>query len=202
MGKWLAIAGIALFAVLFIMWKQLDSSSAEPARPATVVQPTPPAATIEPSANVAKTVEPPPSDVPAAGSSAPASDAPKKLDPMGDEFFYEFMEVVPKRLTAQAATCYENISKRVHRNQKLSLKFKTKIKDGVVTVSDVTIKENTLGNPGLETCFIQQVQRTSWKDEALPDWEGDDELVLRPERGMKKFMRDNTEYQGTEAPRE
>ena len=105
-------------------------------------------------------------------------------------------------LTAQAATCYEGITKRVHRNQKLSLKFKTKVVNGVVTVHDVTIKENTLDNSALESCFIQQVQRTTWTDASLPDYEAEDELVLRPERGMKKFMRDNVEYQGTEAPRD
>jgi hypothetical protein len=35
--------------------------------------------------------------------------------------------------------------------------------------------------------------RSSWKDDLLPDWEQDDMIMLRPERGMKKFWRDNME---------
>jgi hypothetical protein len=196
MAKWLAIAGIAVVAMLALLWHQLDASSAEPPR-AEAKKPTPaPSVPITQAApQAAKPSEPAPPEP------APADDAPKKLDPEGDEFFYQFVEVVPKRLTAQAATCYEGISERVHRNQKLSLKFKTKVVNGVVTVHDVTIKENTLNNPALESCFIQQVQRTTWNDASLPDYEADDELVLRPERGMKKFMRDNVEYQGAAAPR-
>jgi len=64
----------------------------------------------------------------------------------------------------------------------------------------VTIKESTLSDPALETCFIQEVQRSSWKDSELPDWEQDDELVLRPERGMKKYWKDNVDYVGGVAP--
>ncbi|MDX2094277.1 MAG: hypothetical protein SFX73_40985 [Kofleriaceae bacterium] len=194
MGKWLAIAGIALIAVLVLLWQQLDASSAEPSRVATKAPapPTPPSAPLQPQ--VAKAAEPTPREP------APR-DEPRKLDPQSDEFFYQFVEVVPKKLTAQAATCYEGIATRVHRNQKLSLRFKTKVVAGVVTVHDVTIKENTLNNPALEACFIQQVQRTTWTDASLPDYQDEDELVLRPERGMKKYMRDNVEYQGTEAPR-
>ncbi|HVK89179.1 MAG TPA: hypothetical protein VM513_33890 [Kofleriaceae bacterium] len=193
MGKWLAIAGIVIIAVLVVLWQQLDSSSVAPAPRTAETRTAPPAlSSAPPSAPIAQ---------PVAEAAAPADVAPAKLDPDSDEFFTQFVEVVPKRLTAQAAACYEGVTKRVHRNQKLSLRFKTKIVNGVVTVSDVTIKENTLANPGLEACFLQAVQRATWTDEALPDYEAEDELVLRPERGMKKFMRDNLEYQGTAAPR-
>jgi hypothetical protein len=84
----------------------------------------------------------------------------------------------------------------------MTLKFKMKIQNGDVTVNDDTIKANTLDNPGLETCFIQAVQRTTWHDDSLPDWEAPDELVLRPERGMKKYMQDNINYVGAEAPKD
>jgi len=78
----------------------------------------------------------------------------------------------------------------------------TKIVNGEVSVHDVTIKESTINDPALETCFIQEVMRATWKDDELPDWEQDDELVIRPERGMKKFWRDNIDYVGAEAPRD
>jgi len=64
----------------------------------------------------------------------------------------------------------------------------------------VTIKESTLEDSALETCFIQEVARSSWKDAELPDWDQDDEVVLRPERGMKKFWKDNMDYVGAAAP--
>lgn len=194
MGKWLAIAGIVVIAVLVVLWQQLDASTAAPAPRTAETRTTPPAPLPPSAAPIA------PAAKPTAEPAGPVAAAPEKLDPDSDEFFNQFVEVVPKRLTAQAAACYEGIAKRLHRNQKLSLRFKTKIVNGVVTVHDVTIKENTLGNPALEACFIQAVQRATWTDEALPDYEAEDELVLRPERGMKKFMRDNIEYQGTAAP--
>lgn len=193
MTKWLAIAGVAVLAVLAVLWQQLDASSAQPAAAAT--RPTP-----APAAMPAPVPAPAAAKVAAAAEPAPVEEAPAKLDPQTDEFFYAFVEAVPKRLTAQAASCYEGIAHHLHRNQKLSLRFKTQIRDGVVTVHDVTIKENTLNNPGLEACFIQAVQRATWTDPSLPDYDDEDELVLRPERGMKKYMRDNIEYQGTAAP--
>jgi len=138
-----------------------------------------------------------------AADETPAEPEPKpgKLDPRSDEFFNKFDDVVPNRLTRNAAKCYEGRHGQLHRNQKLSLRFKTKIVNGEVTVHDVTIKESTIGDPALETCFIQSVQRSTWKDDELPDWEQDDELVIRPERGMKKFWQDNVDYVGAEAPR-
>ena len=137
-----------------------------------------------------------------AATPTPLESAPsKKLDPAGDEYFYRFVEALPKKTTANAAKCYEGIATRVHRNQKLSLKFTAVIRDGVVSMKDVSIKDNTLGNPALENCFVTEVQRTTWKDDSLPDGEYPDELVLRPERGMKKYVQDNVNYVGEEAPK-
>ena len=89
------------------------------------------------------------------------------------------------------------------------LDFKVAIKDGAVTVHNVKVREsgdpnqktNSLGNSALESCFIQQVSRSGWHDDSLPDYEWPDELVLRPERGMKGFQRSNREYVGAEAPK-
>lgn len=194
MGKWLALAGIALLAVLLVLWKQLETTEAAPQikKPAVVAEAhTPAAAEPLPTAPVADTkpVEAEP-------------EKPKKIDVESDAFVYQFQDVTPKVLTRNAAKCYEGIAKRVHRNQKLSLDVTMRIKDGEVTVADVKIKESTLENPGLESCFIQEVKRSSWHDDTLPDWEGDETLVLRPERGMKKFMQDNVNYVGEPAPQD
>ncbi len=201
MGKWLAIAGAALLIVLFVLWKQLDSPSATAAPPPKEAAGKPYDALAAAKATVAVehakagVVEPPPS--------APTPDGkPAKIDSASDEFFYKFQEVVPAVLSRKAALCYEGIGEasRLHRNQKLTLEFHIKIKDGEVTVSNVTQKANTIGNAGLETCFTQAIQRGGWHDDALPDWEGDDQLVIRPERGLKKYMKDNIDYVGAEAP--
>lgn len=199
MGKWLAIGGAALLVVLFLMWKQLDSSSATAAIP-------------EPKAKV-----PPPQDPLAAAKQVaaeerakagivetkPADGKPAKIDPAGDEFFYKFIEVTPAVLSREVVKCYDGRAEaqRLHRNQKLTLEFKIKIKDGEVTISNVREKANTLNDPALTTCFTQAVQRKTWHDDSLPDWEGDDQLVIRPERGLKKYMKSNIEYVGAEAPR-
>jgi hypothetical protein len=201
MGKWLAAGGIAIFVIVLLLWLQLRPSEPERVtRKATAVQ----APTTEAKAEAKPATETPPTtaaQTAAVADTAPPQVPPGKLDPRSDEFFYKFDEAMPKRLTQNAAKCYEGRHGQLHRNQKLSLRFKTKVVNGEVSVHDVTIKASTLNDPALETCFIQEVMRSSWKDDELPDWEQDDELVLRPERGMKKFWRDNVDYVGEVAPR-
>jgi hypothetical protein len=86
--------------------------------------------------------------------------------------------------------------RRVHRNQKVKLGYKVKIADGVVSIADVTVVESTIDDAELVACFVREVGKVSWRDDALPDWAQDDELVLRPERGMKKFTAENLAYEG------
>ena len=200
MAKWLAAGGVAIVAILLLLWLQMKSEDPVPVNHAVAAPAAPAQVAI---AAAAKPAADKPAAAPAADE-APAEPEPKpgKLDPRSDEFFNKFDDVVPNRLTRNAAKCYEGRHGQLHRNQKLSLRFKTKIVNGEVTVHDVTIKESTIGDPALETCFIQSVQRSTWKDDELPDWEQDDELVIRPERGMKKFWQDNVDYVGAEAPRQ
>lgn len=134
-------------------------------------------------------------ELPVAPAAPAEAAAPEKLDPQSDAFFYRFDEVVPANLTRKAAHCYDG-ARRVHRNQKLKLRYKLHIKDGVVTVHDVTVKSSNLDYPGLEDCFIRAVAESTWRDDSLPDWEQDDELVLNPERGMKKYSQANVDDEG------
>jgi len=201
MGKWVAAAGLAVLAILFVLWRELDAADATAAPPTTTARDQV-ARTRAPLASPSAIREPAPEAREDVAAEPAPLDEPQKMDVESDEFFYKFQEVVPAVLSRNAAKCYEGIAKRVHRNQKLVLKFKTRIKDGVVTVHDVAVDVNTLDNPGLETCFIQEVARSTWTDPALPDWEAEDELVIRPERGLKKYMRANLEYVGAEAPRD
>ncbi len=200
MGKWLAIGGAALLVVLFLLWKQLDASSATAATPAPTAKVVPP-----PSDPLAEAKQVAAAEHAKAGIVEPAPDdgKPGKIDPASDEFFYKFIEVTPAVLSREVVKCYDGRAdaQRLHRNQKLTLDFKIKIKDGEVTISNVREKANTLNDPALTTCFTQAVQRKTWHDDSLPDWEGDDQLVIRPERGLKKYMKSNIDYVGAEAPR-
>lgn len=190
MGKWLVAGGVAIVALAILLLLQMRPSTSAP----VTHQPVPPHTQVA-------VLDKPVAAAPEPEVTPEPEVAPGKLDPRSDEFFYKFDELMPKTLTRNAAKCYEGRHGQLHRNQKLSLRFKTKIVNGEVSVHDVKIKESTLNDPALETCFIQEVQRSAWKDDELPDWEQDDELVLRPERGMKKYWKDNIDYVGAEAPR-
>lgn len=201
MGKWLAAGGVALVVVLIVMWRQLDAGDAtaapQPAAKPAAAQPTYDA--LAEAKKVASdehakagVVEPPP----------PAPGETKKVDVQSDEFFYKFQEATPKILSAQAAKCYDGREGQLNLNAKLTLQFHIKIKNGEVTISNVHPSADTLGDPALSTCFTQSVIRNTWKDDTLPDWEADDELVIRPERGLKKYLQSNINYVGAEAPRQ
>lgn len=198
MAKWLAAGGIVLLVLLFLLWREMRPGHATSAPPKQAkpiaAEPAPSAGSAEPSLadEIAK----------AAAERVGDPGNPTKLDPRSDEFFYRFDEAIPKVLTRNAAKCYEGRHGSLHRNQKLSLRYKVKVVNGEVQISDVSIKESTLRDAALETCFIQQVQRSTWKDDELPDVAIDDELVLRPERGMKKYWQDNVDYVGAEAPKD
>lgn len=198
MGKWLAAGGVVLLVLLLLLWREMRPGHAVPPKQAKPVAveptPTPSAGSAEPSMadEIAK----------AAAERVGDPEKPTKLDPRSDEFFYRFDEAIPKVLTRNAAKCYEGRHGSLHRNQKLSLRYKVKVVNGEVRISDVSIKESTLNDAALETCFIQQVQRSTWHDDELPDVGIDDELVLRPERGMKKYWQDNIDYVGAEAPKD
>ena len=199
MGNWLTVGVLAVVALLWLLWREIGSTEARPT-PAPAVQrlaspgvdgATPPAAKLVVPAEEA-----------AGPAAAVAETRPAKLDPRSDEFFYRVDEAIPKTLTRNAARCYEGRHGQLHRNQKLSLTFKVKIVDGEVRVRDVAVKESTLHDTALETCFLQEVQRSTWKNDELPDWEQEEELVLRPERGMKKYWQDNLNDVGPQAPRQ
>jgi hypothetical protein len=196
MGKWLATGGIVVLALLLLLWREMRPTEAK----SVLVKSHEQAVALAPAGAPVAT---PAAVAPAVTEPVAAADTkPAKLDPRTDEFFYKFDELIPKVLTRNAAKCYEGRHGSLHRNQKLSLRYKVQVVNGEVQVHDVTIKESTLNDSALETCFIQAVQRSTWKDDELPDVGIDDEIVLRPERGMKKYWQDNMDYVGAEAPRQ
>jgi hypothetical protein len=184
--------------VLVLLWRELDSSSATAAAPAsreTPVQvaraPEPKAAAKQPEA--AEVVEPP----------APADPAKEKMDPQSDEFFYKHDEIVVPTMMRQAVKCWENLTptKRAefNRTQSMVAKFKQHIRNGVVTITDLEVERSSIKDPALEACFVQQLRSTTWTNPRLPDWDQEDTIKLGP-RTLKKYTRENIEADGPEAP--
>jgi len=197
MGKWLAAGGVVLLVALILLWHAMDSSATPPVvdRPSEQARAEVPAIQLRPTAPKPTEAEPEP-------------EQSKKLDPKGDEFFNRFIEEVPHKVLGNAVECYNHRTGSLGLDQKLVLQYNVKIRNGVVTVQDVKIKpdedgdkKNTLDDPALESCFIQKVARTTWTDGEFPDYEWPDEIVLRPERGMKKMWKSNLDYVGAEAPK-
>jgi len=203
MGKWLAAIGAVILVVLVLLWRELDSSSADPVKPAVPSQ-------------VASVPSPSPSEVqpaevkleakPVAAAVEPPKDPSKeKMDPQSDEFFHKHDELVVPNLMRRAVSCWENLpaAKRgeFHRNQSMTATFKQKIRDGVVSISDIQVTGSTLRDTALEACFIQQLRNATWANARLPDWDQDDEITIGV-RTLKKYTRENIEFVGPEAPRD
>jgi len=189
--KLLAGLTVVVVALLVLIWLQLRETPEAPVAEKPTVQPVVTVAKADQSFHEA--VE----KIQKAQHAAAANEG--KIDINSDAFFVKFDDLIPQMLTRNAAKCYTGGLSRVHRNQKVKLRFKDHIKNGVVTVSDLQLVEDetTIHDKALVDCFMREVQNTTWTDAELPDWDQDDELVIRPERGMKKFTKENMEYQGS-----
>jgi hypothetical protein len=177
MGKWIAtIAGLGIVALAILAWLQLrDTHAAVAAKP----PPAPPPPTT-----------PTPSQLATLGAQIKEAETTPdgKLSLNSDEFFYKFSEAHTKKLTKLAATCYTGGLSRVGWNDFLRLTLRDKIVKGEVFFTDVKIApDSTITDQGLIDCFVNQVKNAHWHDDSLPDIDDEDELVLRPERGMKKY---------------
>lgn len=183
MGKWIAIGAVALvgFAVFLLLELGADG---EPATKVAAAADRPLTEAIAPAVKlpVLPDLDPP-----------KPTDGPKKLDPQSDEFFYQFDEMVPKKLTMAAAECYKG---GLDRNQHLKLGFDNVIKNGVVSVRNLKILDSSFGDPVLEQCMVRKVAEVTWKNDALPDGVWGDQLKITPERGMKKYLKEQMEYEG------
>jgi hypothetical protein len=189
--KLLAGLSVVVVALLVLIWLQMREEPAAPVAEKPTVQPVVTVAKADQSFQQA--VE----KIEKAQDAAAANEG--KIDINSDAFFVKFDDLIPQMLTRNAAKCYTGGLNRVHRNQKVKLRFKDHIKNGVVTVSDLQLVEDetTIKDKALVDCFMREVQNTTWTDAELPDWDQDDELVIRPERGMKKFTKENMEYEGS-----
>lgn len=186
--KWLVALGLVVAALVVLLFLQMrEDVTVEVAKKEPV--------TVQPVKQVASAAPAGLAEVAAKVQEAKANEG--KVDINSDAFFIRFDELVPQLTTRNAAKCYTGGLGRVHRNQKVKLSFKDTIKNGVVTITDVKVVESTINDQALIDCFVREVAGTTWSDDGLPDWQQDDELVIRPERGMKKFTKENMEYEGS-----
>jgi hypothetical protein len=191
MKKLLAIAAVIVGALVVLLWLELKAPAEAAVVPAKAA-PTPVAV----ATDVAKQTEQ--AEI-AKRLAAAAKTDDGKISKASDEFFYRFDDLQPSMLTRNAAKCYTGGLHRVHRNQKVKLAFSNRIKNGEVTVENVTVvsDETTIDDPALVECFRKAVADTHWHDDQLPDYTAPDELVIRPERGMKKYTEENMKYEGS-----
>lgn len=193
MGKWLVAGGLAIVGLLAFLLIQLSSEAAAP-EVQTAAAPAPAAA--KPVATKL-TPEKMKADI---AKAAEVQKQAGKINPASDEFFRRYDDVVPHILTRSAAKCYTGGLHRVHRNQSVKLNFTNRIVNGEAFVENVRVVESSIDDPELVACFVREVANTRWHDDELPDYTAPDELTISPERGMKKFTKENIDYVGEEAP--
>ena len=189
MKKLLAIGTFGLLVLLGLIWHQLHEPAEAAPAPVTQVA----------TAPVADVPAAPPSGLQkVAAKVAEANEKAGKLDPASDAFFEAFWERAPGEPQVNAATCYTGGMNRVHRNAKLKLWVDIKVRNGEVTYNNVQIDpETTITDKTLVECMVKQVAATHWHDDSLPDYDlPRDEVLIRPERGMKKYTQENRDYQG------
>lgn len=186
MKRWVVLGSVLLAGVAFLLLQQLrapaDAAPTEAVKLASRELPPPPEFPL--GRNQA------PDDVEQADEldAPPAPPGPpQKLDPKSTEFFQKFDEMIAPRLTREAAACYGGGKQR---DQKVKFSFRAIIRDGRVTVRDVKMMVSTLGDPALERCMLEKVANfASWKDDSFPDYEMEDEVLIRI-RALKKYKQE------------
>jgi hypothetical protein len=129
-------------------------------------------------------------------AAATAPGAPPEKLALGDEALRKRLdEVIPGRLSGEAARCYKG---GLDRSRRIDLTYRLHVEDGRVVVRDVRMGESTLGDHALEDCIRQRVSSLTWRDEQLPDIDEEDNLYLSV-RQFKSFTGiDSDSSDGTE----
>ena len=192
-GKWLAVGTAGLLVLLAVLWYEMQETPAVAAPAvAAAAAPEPQAAARAPT-KAYRAI--------AAIAAAEEQKQSGKVDPASDQFFYRFTEQVPAVVSsAMMQKCYHGGLHRRSRDQLITLDFIDHIKNGEVTVSDVKVKESSLDDPEMEACMVDAVAHSHWHDDSLPDIQQQDEVTLTPERGGKKYMKEDIDYVGPAAP--
>lgn len=112
-------------------------------------------------------------------------EAPKTvLDPNSEDFFERVDVAIPRQLYARAAECDTGDAGR---NEKVKLQVRVRAENKEISVLEANILESTIVNKSLENCIRDAVKNARWDDEEMPNWEDEDEILIRV-RGMKKHI--------------
>ena len=191
MGKWLIAGAVALIIACVVLYLQLGATTVATAAVAPEPQPAAPqTAAVQSQASFAAAVKKAEQEKVADGNKM-------KLD--SDEFFNAFQDVVVQNASRNAMSCYTGGLHTVARNAKVKFTVKDTIKDGVVTISDVTIvpSDTTINDPEMIECMKNEIAKTSWKNERLPDYEEPDMVLIRPEMLVHRWGKEAMSYEGS-----
>lgn len=196
-GKWLAVGALGLVVLVALLLYQMHAPEAtaavKTAAPPPAAEAAPEtaraAATAKALAKVAAEVQP----------EQPSG----KLSAASDEFDRVFSDAVPHVvMRAMMRNCYKGGLHTRDRNEALTVDFKEHIRHGDVTFTDVTVNQaqSNLDDDELQACFLAQFKTVKWHDDRLPDYDAPDEFTINPERGGKKFLDEEINYVGADAP--
>jgi hypothetical protein len=107
-----------------------------------------------------------------------------KLDPKSEAFYERIDDIIPEHLYAAAADCHRT---GLEDSEKIRLSVRIRVIDSEVHVADVRVLESSISDQGVEACIRDSVKNARWKDDEMPDWEDEDELLIRV-RGLKKHL--------------
>lgn len=118
----------------------------------------------------------------------PAPSVVRKLDPNSQAFISRVDDEIPRKLYAMALSCGTGVG--THRDQKVKLGVELVAKDGEVSVREAKVLEATITDASLVECMRLAVRAARWRDDEMPDWADEDEIVVRL-RGINKYTPDD-----------
>lgn len=129
---------------------------------------------------------------------SPAAPA-EKLDPKSDEFARRLDIGIPNRLYAEVADrCYA----RGHpKDAMVKLSYRLRVMEGEIRIWDLKALESSIDDPHLEQCIRDAVANAGWRDDQMPNWDAEDELVVRL-GGLKKHLAEDREDISAEPERD
>lgn len=195
-GKWLGIGALGLAVLVALLLHEMNAPAATAKVTTAPVAATPAPAPPPQQAAAAQAI----AKVAAATAPSPQSN---KIEAGTDKFIRVFTDEVPAIVSRKMMrTCYKGGLHRRGRNQSITINFQEHIRNGDVTFDHVEVdtSQSNLNDDQLQACFLAQFKNVKWHDDRLPDYDAPDQFTLNPERGGKKFLDEELNYVGADAP--
>ncbi len=110
-------------------------------------------------------------------------DAAAMIDPKSEEFLQAIEEVAPARFRGEMAKCDY---RKLDPNAKVRIHYRLRIINGQVLATDVRVGESEIEDADVQQCFVRAMQNTQWQSSDLPDYDQEEELLVRV-RMLDKF---------------